>query len=189
MNLFFSTCVLQSSNRRLRIWAWIETHFPQSPCDRESRAAKPTSGMVTILAFLFTLIHNGRFPKNSHSQNYPLLFLVSFGSDTREMARTGTKHFKATIQIRKWSQIMKDYLKDYSQTPQGNLCPPINSIIHDFPYIPVTLIECYLRFDTWFVHGFMPFNSMVFLVVPLSDNSINYGGIWFASACWNISTN
>ena len=47
----FSTFVLQSSNRRLRIWAWIETHFPQSPCDRESRAAKPTSGMVTILAF------------------------------------------------------------------------------------------------------------------------------------------
>ena len=28
----------------------------------------------------------------------------------------GTKHFKATFQIRKWSQIMKDYLKDYSQT-------------------------------------------------------------------------
>ena len=64
------------------------------------------------------------------------------------MAWTGTKHFKAIIQIRKWSQIVKDYLKDFSQTPQGNLCPPRNSIIHHFPYIPVTLIKCYVRFDT-----------------------------------------
>ena len=67
----FSTFVLQSSNRRLRIWAWIETHFPQSPCDRESRAAKPTSGMVTILHFSLPLFTMDGFLKQPQSKLPP----------------------------------------------------------------------------------------------------------------------